>query len=108
MRHIVQCVSISTNVLTSISSALDREMKTHCSMSVYFFEKDLREFPQDLERKIRRIVQCASISTNALTALSFSIGERNETHCSMCVYFYECAYVHLVSIGERNKTHFSM
>ena len=40
MRHIVLCVSISTNVLTSISSALEREM--------------------------RHIVLCVSISTNVL------------------------------------------
>ena len=42
MKHIVLCVSISTNELTTVSSALERE--------------------------IRRIVQCVSISTNFLTS----------------------------------------
>ena len=63
MKHIVLCVSISTNELTTVSSALEREM--------------------------RHIVLCVSISTNYAYDLILSIGKRNETHCSMCIYFYE-------------------
>ena len=62
-RHIVLCVPIFTNELTNISSALEREMKD--------------------------IVLCVSISTNELATISSALEWRNETHCSMCVDFYE-------------------
>ena len=80
MRHIVLCVSISTNELKSLSSALEKEM--------------------------RHIVLCLSISTNELTSSFLSIGERNETHCSMRVLFLCIMLTNvLLSIGEKNKIH---
>ena len=54
---------------------------------------------------MRHIVLCVSISTNELTTTFLSIVERNVTHCSMCVYFYECAYDVLLSIKEGNERH---
>ena len=66
MRHIALRLSISTNEFAAVYSAFGREM--------------------------RHIVLCVSISVylyeNAYDSL-LCIGERNETHCSMCVYFYE-------------------
>ena len=72
MRHIVLCVSISTNELTTDSSALEREMRHIVLCRVYFYE----------------------LAYDSL----LSIGERNVTLCSMCVYFYECAYDRLLCI----------
>ena len=50
MRHIVLCVSISTNKLTTDSSALEREMR-HNVLCVFFLQMCLRQFPQHWREK---------------------------------------------------------
>ena len=88
MRNIVLCVPISTIVLTTLSSALEREMR-HIVLCVSISTNELTTVSSALEREMRHIVLCAFYFYECANVHFLSIGRENETHCSMCLYFYE-------------------
>ena len=107
MRHIVLCLSISMNELTTVSTALEREMR-HIAQCDLISTNELTTLFSTLERELWHIVLCVSISTNQLMKRSSTFEREMKTHYSMCVHFYEWAYEALIVIGERNETHCSM
>ena len=70
MRHIVLCVSISTNELKTVSSALEREMR-HIVLSVSISKNVLTSLSSSLERELRTFL---------------IIGDRIETLFYVCLF----------------------